>query len=138
MTSVNGKHGVFTTDVEDLTVDVGGQVVFATVAAVGCVEDGPRGVRGFVGSQVHRDEQAFVLVGLRVDSLVRIKHGRRFFVGHGSATVAKASRQQHGQGHGRHEECPAHDGPSLGRDLKPSLGMQGAFVRSLGAGEGLS
>ena len=65
MASVNGKHGVFTTDVEDLTVDVGGQVVFATVAAVGCVEDGPRGVRGFVGSQVHRDEQAFVLVGLR-------------------------------------------------------------------------
>ena len=128
MAAIGGKDRVFTTDVEDLTVDVGGEVVFATVSTVRGIEDSPRGVRRFVGAQVHRHEGPLDFVRLHVNAFVGFEDGRRDLVGDRLAAVAKAPCQQHGEGHGQHERGSAHACPSLGRDLKPSLGIQGAWL----------
>ena len=68
--TIGGKDRVFATDVENLTVDVGGEVVFATVSTVRGIEDSPRGVRRLVGSQVHRHEGPLDLVRLHVNAFV--------------------------------------------------------------------
>ena len=128
MAAIGGKDRVFPTDVEDLTVDVGGEVVFATVSTVRGIEDSPRGVRRFVGAQVHRQEGPLDFVRLDVNAFVGFEDGRRDLVGDRLTAVAKAPCQQHGEGHGQHERGSAHDYPSLGRDLKPSLLIQGAWL----------
>ena len=124
--SVGGKDRVLTTDVEDLTVDIGRQVVLAAVATVRGVKHGPRGVGGLVGSQVNGDEGALNLVRLHVNALVGFEDGWRHLVGDGLAAVSKTSCQHHGEDHGQCEDGSAHAEPSLGRDLKPSLRIQGA------------
>ena len=124
--SVGGKDRVFTTDVEDLTVDVGRQVVLAAVAAVGGVKHCPRGVGRLVAAQVNGDERALNLVRLHVNALVGFKDGGGHFVGDGLAAVPKTSCQHHGEDHGQCEDGSAHAEPSLRRDLKPSLRIQGA------------
>ena len=119
--SVGREDGVFATDVEDLSVDVGGEIMLAAIAAVGGVKHRPCGVGGGVGAQVDGGEHALHFVRLGVDSDVGVEQGFDLFRGDRTASIAKTPGQKHGRDHGQHHGCSAHAGPSLGRDLKASL-----------------
>ena len=95
MTSVGGEHRVFAANIEDLTVNVGGKVVLAAVAAVGRIKHRPGGVGGFVGSQVHGRKHPLYFMRLGVNPLIGFPNRRIRFGANGSTSITKATGEKH-------------------------------------------
>ena len=122
--TVGGIDGVFAADVEDLTLDGGGEVVLTAIATVGGIKDRPGCIGGGVGLQVDGDKTCSSTSWAGACQCVRRipKWGATTSC---SPTTELPSPKQPARtmerGHGTTEEEALHDGASLRRDLKASL-----------------
>ena len=78
MASSFTEDRIFSTNVEDLSINGRGKVVFTAVAALGSIKYSPRGVGGLIGSQINGHEHTCIFMSNVVNELVRLPNRGHF------------------------------------------------------------